>query len=411
MNAQATTSTDPLPEEDGQANLLIVDDDPVIVQALGRGLRSLGRLRFASDGRRALELMVESLPDVVFLDAQMPGLSGFDVLDILRQDERLDGIPVIMITSQVDENFEQIGLEKGAVDFIVKPIRPAIVLARAQTQLRLGRANRALKKMSLNDRLQLSVALKELRKSNDRLEATVGELQQANESLLQFVRIASHDLREPLNTIAQFSALLDEDNGQDLPASSQGYLQRVRRAADRMRTLLDDVVNYSKLEHDTGALKSLVPVAPLLAELQDALAAQIDSTQGRLSIGPMVDVWGYPGMLSLLFQNLISNALKYVAPGQTPRIEMTSELDGDWARFRVRDNGIGIEPAHQARIFQPFARLHLKHEYSGSGLGLAIAHKIVQAHGGDIQVESTLGEGATFVLALPRSPSVTRIEI
>jgi two-component system, sensor histidine kinase and response regulator len=388
-------------EEALAANLLIVDDDPVIVQVLGQGLRSLGRLRFATQGLQALALMAQSPPDLVLLDAQMPGISGFDVLDRMRQDPQLAEIPVIMITSHSDESFEQSGLEKGAVDFIVKPIRPAIVLARVRTQLRLRQVNLALKEMSLSDRKQLSVALKKLQASNDQLEITVSELEQANESLLQFVRIASHDLREPLNTIAQFSGLLYEDHGEALPASGQNYLQRVRRAADRMRTLLDDVVNYSRLEHGWAEERTTVALGPALEELRDALAGQLERSQGSLHIGPMADVAGYPGMLSLLFQNLISNGLKYVAPGQTPRVEVTSEVDGAHVHVRVRDAGIGIEAEHLERIFAPFTRLHRKQEYDGSGLGLAIAQKIAQAHEGHIRVASTPGEGSLFTVTLP----------
>jgi two-component system sensor histidine kinase/response regulator len=394
-------AADALSDNQGEASLLIVDDDPVIVQALGRGLRSLGRLRLATNGRQALALIAESVPDVVLLDAQMPDLSGFDVLDTLRQDPRWAEIPVIMITSHADESFERIGLEKGAVDFIVKPIRPAIVMARVQTQLRLRQANSALKEVSLSDRRQLSVALRKLKGSNQQLEGTVVELGHANDSLLQFVRIASHDLREPLNTISQFSALLDEDNGDALPASAQGYLQRVRRAADRMRTLLDDVVNYSKLEHGASEPRSTVVLMTTMEELRDALAGQLASTQGVLHIGPMAEVLGYPSMISLLFQNLISNGLKYVAPGQTPRVEVACRVDGVKVHVSVRDFGIGIAPQNLDRIFTPFARLHRKQEYDGSGLGLAIAQKIVQAHHGSIRVESTLGQGALFTVTLP----------
>jgi two-component system, sensor histidine kinase and response regulator len=385
----------------GVASLLIVDDDPVIIQALRQGLRSLGRLRFATSGRQALQLIGDSLPDVILLDAKMPDLSGFDVLDLLQQDEHWASVPVIMITSQSEESFEQIGLEKGAVDFIAKPVRPAIVLARVQTQLRLRQANLALKEISLNDRQELWATLGKLRTSNEQLEATVDQLEQANESLLQFVRIASHDLREPLNTIAQFSALLDEDHGKDLPAGGQGYLQRVRRAAVRMRTLLDDVVNYSKLEHGGSDRHSTVALNTILEELRDALAAQLASKQGVLHIGPMPDVVGYPSMLSLLFQNLIGNGLKYVAAGQSPRVEVTSRVDGAKVHISVRDFGIGIAPEHADKIFAPFARLHRKQDYDGSGLGLAIAQKIAQAHDGAICVESALGEGAVFTVTLP----------
>ena len=153
-------------DESPQPVLLIVDDDPSMIQVLGKALRSLGRLRFATHGADALRLMRESLPDIVLLDAQMPGMSGFDVLDAIKHDTSLADLPVIMVTSHSEEDFEQAGLERGAADFIAKPIRPAIVQARVRTQLRLKQANDKLKKMAAADRLNLAAALRDLRQSH-----------------------------------------------------------------------------------------------------------------------------------------------------------------------------------------------------------------------------------------------------
>ena len=382
-------------------NILIVDDDPGMVQALARVIRPLGRLRFATLGMDALRLMTEAPPDLVLLDAQMPGMSGFDVLEAIKRDPLLADIPVIFVTSQAEASFEQTGLEKGAADFIAKPIRPAIVQARVRTQLRLKQANDALKQVAATDRLNLAEALKDLRESHTQLQKTAEELQLANEGLLQFVRISSHDLREPLNTVVQFVGLVEEDHGAELPADARHYLKLVRNAGERMRTLLDDVVRYARLQHGETEPRTPVALTPLMDELCDALAAQLDATGAQLHIGELPRVVGHASLLSQLFQNLVSNALKFVPPGSVPRIEITAQLAEGMATIGVKDNGIGISSEGQGRLFQPFARLNLRREFEGTGLGLAISRQIAEAHGGTIGVHSQPDEGSTFEVRLP----------
>ncbi len=382
-------------------DILIVDDDPGMVQALARVIRPLGRLRFATLGMDALRLMTEAPPDLVLLDAQMPGMSGFDVLEAIKRDPLLADIPVIFVTSQAEASFEQTGLEKGAADFIAKPIRPAIVQARVRTQLRLKQANDALKQVAATDRLNLAEALKDLRESHAQLQKTAEELQLANEGLLQFVRISSHDLREPLNTVVQFVGLVEEDHGAELPADARHYLKLVRNAGERMRTLLDDVVRYARLQHGETEPRTPVALTPLMDELCDALAAQLDATGAQLHIGELPRVLGHASLLSQLFQNLVSNALKFVPPGSVPRIEITAQLAEGMATIGVKDNGIGISSEGQGRLFQPFARLNLRREFEGTGLGLAISRQIAEAHGGTIGVHSQPGEGSTFEVRLP----------
>lgn len=392
---ETTTAPPLLPD------ILIVDDDPGMVQALARVIRPLGRLRFATQGLDALRLMAESPPDLVLLDAQMPGMSGFEVLEAIKGDPLLADIPVIFVTSHAEATFEQTGLEKGAADFIAKPIRPAIVQARVRTQLRLKQANDALKKVAATDRLNLAEALVELRESHAQLQKTAEELQLANEGLLQFVRISSHDLREPLNTVVQFIGLVEEDHAADLPLDTRHYLKLVRNAGERMRTLLDDVVRYARLQHGETEPPTPVALAPLMAEVCDALAAQLDATGAQLQIGELPVVTGHASLLSQLFQNLVTNALKFMPPGRAPRIEITAETHAGMTMVSVKDNGIGISPEGMDKLFQPFSRLNLRREFEGSGLGLAISRQIAETHGGTITVRSQADEGSAFDVRLP----------
>lgn len=388
-------------EESPQPVLLIVDDDPSMIQVLGKTLRSLGRLRFATHGADALRLMRESPPDIVLLDAQMPGMSGFDVLDAIKHTPHLADLPVIMVTSHSEEDFEQAGLERGAADFIAKPIRPAIVQARVRTQLRLKQANDKLKQMAATDRLNLAAALRDLRQSHAQLQTNAEALRVANEGLLQFVRIASHDLREPLNTIVQFVGLVEEDHGQHLPEDAHLYLNLALRAGQRMRTLLDDVVRYARLQNGETDPPEPVALDRVLAELRDALAARLSDTGAVLRVDSLPVVMGHASLLSLLFQNLLSNALKFMPPGRTPEVSVSAYVANGQAIITVSDNGIGIAEKHLALLFQPFQRLHLRSEYEGAGLGLALSRQIAEAHGGSIQVCTQPGQGSRFSVRLP----------
>ncbi|MCU0764090.1 MAG: response regulator, partial [Hydrogenophaga sp.] len=342
----APTPGDRAPAADGSTDspelpgILIVDDDPGMIQALAKALHGMARLRFATRGADALRLLRETPADLMLLDAEMPGLSGFDVLDALRADPRLADTPVIMITSHAEEDFERAGLEKGAADFIAKPLRPAVVQARARTQLRLKAANDELRQLSAEDRRKLATAMKELSASHESLRHTADHLALANESLLQFVRMASHDMREPLNTIAQFTGLVLDDHGTILPADAQQHLQRVRKASQRMRTLLDDVVRYARLQQ-AGETEPLAPVPlnTVLGDLRDALAARLDNSGGTLHIDPLPTVQGDASLLSLLFQNLLANALKFVPAGRAPLVRVSATTEGRQACITVSDNG------------------------------------------------------------------------
>jgi len=390
----------------GNPDILVVDDDVVVIQAMASQLKSVGRLRFATDGVNALRLMRESVPDLVLLDAQMPGLTGFQLLDEKRADPRLVDVPVIMVTNLSDEEHEQIGLEKGAADFLAKPVNPSILRARVLTQLRLAHANSVLKQISVIDKLNLAAAMEDLRATNATLQKTVDELAATNAQLSQFVRIASHDLREPLNTVEQFASLLEEDHGLHLSDSGRQYLRLVRKAGSRMRTLLDDVVHYAQLDLDLQSHMAPVSLQTVLDDLRAALAARLDETRAVLVVEPLPEIVGHSRLLAVVFQNLLANGLKFVAKDQPPVIHVASTASDDEVVIEFQDNGIGIPPEDQERIFEPFVRLHRKQEFDGTGLGLTEARKIVEAHGGSLTVSSdpAVKPGAIFKVVLPRAP-------
>jgi signal transduction histidine kinase len=237
------------------------------------------------------------------------------------------------------------------------------------------------------------------------LERLVERLRAANEGMQQFVRIASHDMREPLNSIVQFCSLIEADHEPQLTPVARLYFSHVKGGAQRMRELLDDVLSFERLEGGDGIELSEVALDPVLATVVAALDARIGQSGARVEvISPLPTVMGQESMLVLLFQNLVSNGIKFTEAGQLPQVRIGSREDGDFVIVTVADRGIGIAAADQGELFVPFKRLHSRRKYDGSGLGLAISRRIADAMGGSIRLESQLGEGTQVHVTLRRIP-------
>jgi PAS domain S-box-containing protein len=239
------------------------------------------------------------------------------------------------------------------------------------------------------------------------LERTVERLRNANEGMQQFVRIASHDLREPLNTIAQFCGLVQTDHGHELSPAARLYFEHVERGATRMRRTLDDVLSFARLEADTAVALEGVALTGVFETVVAALGARIAERQAEVECtAPLPTVLGHESLLVLLFQNLVSNSLKFMPPGKTPQVRVSARGDGDHVVITVADNGIGIAAGEQGQLFTPFKRLHTRRQYDGTGLGLAICKRIVESLGGSIRLESAAGAGTQMHVRLRRSEAV-----
>jgi signal transduction histidine kinase len=247
----------------------------------------------------------------------------------------------------------------------------------------------------------LSAAMAEARDGYARLATRSSELAQANEGLEQFVRMASHDLREPLNTVVQIGGLIEQDDGPRLSEQGRLYLGLMLKATVRMRSLLDDVLTFARLRRGQSVPAEIVSLDALFEELGAALAASVRARESALEVAPLPSVRGHPNLLSLLFQNLLSNALKFVPPERRPHVRIAARAEGDMACITVTDNGIGMSAEELSRLFRPFQRLHPGRSYEGTGLGLLLAQQVAQHHGGSIRVSSVPGEGSTFEVRLP----------
>jgi two-component system sensor kinase FixL len=235
----------------------------------------------------------------------------------------------------------------------------------------------------------------ERKRADELRERFVEQLTSQNEERTHFVHAASHDLREPLRMISAFSRRLSKGYGDRLDERGIEYLALVIAASAQMTRLLDDLVDFSRLGLE-AARGSRFDAGEVLDQVLETFADPVRESHAEITRGPLPRIYGNPIRFQRLMQNIIGNGLKYVAQGVGPRIHVAAAQEGEFWSFSVSDNGIGIEPRHYLRIFEPFKRLHAKGHYDGSGLGLAICRKIVEGFGGDISVSSNEGQGSTF---------------
>jgi signal transduction histidine kinase len=264
----------------------------------------------------------------------------------------------------------------GNVTLMERPVRPDTVQSSARAGLRARMRQYEIR---------------------SRQEALV----QANADLEQFAHSASHDLREPLRSIAIYSELLARDYESALDQRGCGFLALIQSGAKRMDALLDDLLSYAHASSIPEQPLEPIPAArPLKAALEN-LSGAIRESNAQISIAEMPCVRAHESHLAQIFQNLIGNAIKYRKEDERLRIEISARLiESRWV-FRIADNGIGIPADYKETIFGIFKRLHTNSKYAGTGMGLAICKRIVERYGGSIWVESEPGHGSTFSFSLP----------
>lgn len=232
------------------------------------------------------------------------------------------------------------------------------------------------------------------------LQESMRELNQKNKELAQFAYAASHDLQEPLRTVKSFVELLEKQYDGQFDERAAKYFRFISDASTRMSDLIKDLLDYSRIGRDR--VFRPLDCNRIMVEVKEDLGALINETQTQLEVNPLPELTGSETELRLLFQNLISNAIKFRKKDTVPVIKITSESAKDSWKLSFRDNGIGIAEEHWERIFDIFQRLHSKNAYEGTGIGLAHCKKITDLHGGRIWVDSKLNEGSTFYVTLKK---------
>jgi signal transduction histidine kinase len=241
----------------------------------------------------------------------------------------------------------------------------------------------------------------ELTQAHESLRESHAALEQTALAQRQFIYIASHDLREPVNTMTSFARLLSEDYGSRLDDTARRYLDHVQGSAERMAALLDDLTSYVRLEQVDAPFAPValdVVAAAVREDLTDLLARR----RARLVTGPLPVVEGQESLLRMLLQNLVDNASKFQEPQARPQVELRQVERADSYEIVCIDNGIGIPDSHLDRVFDLFHRLHPYRRYPGTGIGLALCRRIVELHRGQIWAEPLTGGGTAIHVRLPR---------
>jgi signal transduction histidine kinase len=357
--------------------ILNVDDYVPGRYARTRLLQQAGyRVVEASTGKETMALVEKHKPALILLDVNLPDGSGFDVCKQLRANPLSATTTILHISaSSILAKHQVSGLESGADGYLVEPVEPAVFLATVYAFLRARSAE--------------------------------VEMRRSNEELRWFAYRVGHDLNEPLRTITTYAQLLRYrlTSSQDQEKQDQETLQLLDFIADgaiKARSFMDGLLQYSQAsvgENRVGPIQS----ERLLANVVKTLDSAIKESGTSITHDPMPEIIA-SDQLEYVFQNLISNAIKYRRPGVPPAIHVGANSEGASWLFSVRDNGIGIEPQYASQVFEIFRRLH-GHEIPGSGIGLALARRIVEAHGGRIWVESQEGCGSTFYVKLPAEPA------
>ena len=256
-----------------------------------------------------------------------------------------------------------------------------------------------LKKLVAEQTQQLLLSTMEEQLARKAAEIANNELTIKNKELEQFAYVASHDLQEPLRTTAGFAELLQKQYKSKLDEKGEKYLQYITDASERMRVLIKDLLDFSRIGND--ARFEAVDCDKILDNVLADISVAREEVKACIQRAKLPVIQGYPTEIKLLFQNLLINAIKFQQTGVSPQIKITVKKAGAYWQFCISDNGIGIDKQYQERIFNIFQRLHTRNEYTGSGIGLSHCKKIVELHKGKIWVESALGEGSNFYFLLP----------
>lgn len=390
-----------------QARILIVDDDVNAIHFLGSILGDTARIEFALDGEEALADIAGNAPDVVLLDAEMPGLDGFATCAAIHALPGCAELPVIFITSRSDMDSETRALELGAVGFLAKPVSPPILRALVRTHLMLKQKSDEVRDM--NRMLETRVA-----ERTAQLKATLVTALAADRAKSEFLDNMSHEFRTPLHAILAFAKLgIEKTDTQPELARLARHFQRIHEAGERMHGLVQnllDVASASRagqaLEFRAGDLRQICQHA--IDALADAARAKSIAVylQGPDEAILLCDT----SRIQHVMRILLDNGIRY-APEHT-QVQVNIVAEEDRWRLEVRDQGPGIPPGEEEHIFERFVQgSHTRTGAGGVGLGLAICRSIVCQHGGTIVARNQPEGGACLELSLPCAPPSPMDEI
>jgi len=366
-------------------HFLLVDDLPANLLSLEALLRREGLVLLkAQSGEAALELLLRHDIALALVDVQMPEMDGFQLAEFMRGNERTRHIPIIFVTAgSADAQRRFRGYEAGAVDFIHKPVEPDVLRSKANVFFDLHR-----------QRQQIAA-------QRDALAAAAAALQKADSYKDQFLAVLGHELRNPLAALASGLQLLERR-----PERGETIRRQMERTTFHLSRLVEDLLDVSRISEGKVSLKpERIALDPIVESALEASRHTFEAAGHVLTVTlPEEPVWldaDYTRLAQVL-ANLLNNAAKYTPP--EGEIALVATVADGWVDVRVRDNGVGIPPEAQERIFEAFAQVddHRSLAQGGLGIGLALAKQLVGLHGGAISVESEgAGKGSTFTVRLP----------
>jgi two-component system sensor histidine kinase/response regulator len=363
------------------ARFLIVDDSEPSREMLCRLLERQGHTCVtASSGAEAMELLDEDHFDLVLLDLMMPEMNGVETLRAIKSNPKFEDLAVVMLSAFDEVDEIGLSLEAGAEDYLVKPFNHIVLNARLHAILE----HKRLRNLERRKTLELELADAELRRSN--------------EELRRFASVVSHDLQEPLRMITSYMQLLQRDLGANLTEEQIEYFNFAIEGGRRMSELIQDLLSYSRVSA-VEPVRETIDLNEVVKDVLSFLRTSIEESGACIVVSALPTITSDCSQIRQLFQNLLSNAIKYRR--EEPLLVQigAKRVDADWL-FSVVDNGMGIDPEDQQRIFEMFSRSH-ERSVPGTGIGLAICQRVVERLGGRIWVESVPGQGSTFYFTIP----------
>ncbi|MBK6966868.1 MAG: hybrid sensor histidine kinase/response regulator [Bacteroidales bacterium] len=360
--------------------ILIVDDLPENLAVLGNILRNEGyQIAVANNGQQAVKIAASRKPDLVLLDVAMPEMDGLIASRLMKENPESENIPVIFLTARTDSSDVLKGFEAGAVDYIAKPFKSAELLARVATHI-------------------------ELKQSRDLIFRQKTELTQLLATKDKLFSIISHDLRSPFAGLLTMINIMVEEFDSYEKEELRVSMKLIRDTSDHMHTLIQNLLNWAKLQNSTLEYKPLkIHLKEEVRKSTDVLAMNSvkKGIQFSSSISDSVYIAADPDMLRIIFHNLLGNAIKFSHSGGTIQISCTT--DQDLITLGITDMGVGMTQSQTENLFKPGNYISTSGTANepGSGLGLILCKEMIEKMGGKIGVESEYGTGSTFWFSLP----------
>jgi signal transduction histidine kinase len=371
------------------ASILVVDDDPVVRSLMRATLERDGfTVIEARDGVEACRLYEEHHPDLLLVDLVMPHMDGFELCRVLRGRAESAYVPIVVATSLDDVPSIARAYDAGATDFIPKPLNWLVLNHRVRYILRASRA------------------FEELRRNQDRLIAAKEAAEAANRAKSEFLANMSHELRTPLNAIIGFSGMMSDRMFGPLNEKYAEYANIIGDSGRHLVAIITDILDLAKADADrlllTEEQVEIAEVVELGSKIIEDMArrAQIEFVSEIKK--PLPAMIGDPAKLTQILVNLLSNAVKFTAPGGTVRLTIEQPLY-QGITFRVEDTGIGMSPDQIPIALAPFGQVgnSLTRQHDGVGLGLPLTKRLVELHGGTIEIDSEPGKGTIASVHLP----------